>query len=505
MQLSFRTQSVIIELITMLHILLFVYAATSKLLDFDTFQVQLGQSPLLSAFAGWVAFGVPFLELFIVILLIYHKWRLIGFYAAFSLMVLFSTYIVVILNFSSFVPCSCGGILENMSWKQHLLFNVMFVVLAFIGIYLITTLQPKQSSKKMNLLWIVTSTLFVGSVALVILLFVTSEEIIHHRNPFIRRFIPHQINKKYQQDLEFNSYYLAGTGMGNIYLGNYTNPSQITVLDSTLKNRMQYTIQINTIDLPFRSIQVKVVPPYFYVLDGTIPCIFRGTISNWKATLVPFRKIHFSTATIMSNGALAIRTRDVRKRENTLALITLGNRFKTKLAPELLQKQIDGVFDTDGSLHYSSSLQKLVYVYYYRNQFIITDHQLKLSYRGQTIDTNSRAKIKIAYLPKEGIKQFSAPPFTVNASSSVFKNLLFVHSNVEGKFESQKLWSQASVIDVYDIVENSYQFSFYVYHLNHQKMRNFIVTDSYLYALIDDQIVAYSLGNLFKNKSRNSQ
>jgi hypothetical protein len=505
MKLSVRTKSVIIEFITMLYILLFVYAATSKLLDFDTFQVQLGQSPLLSAFAGWVAFGVPFLEFFIVLLLVFPKWRLIGLYAAFSLMVLFSAYIVVILNFSSFVPCSCGGILEEMSWKQHLVFNIVFVVLAIVGIYMMTAFNSKSSFIKTNRLWIIISALFGGSVALVFLLFVTSEEMIHHRNPFVRRFIPHHINKRYQEDLGFNSYYFAGTGIGKIYLGNCTDPSKITVLDSTLKNRKQYTIQLNTINFPFRSIQVKVVPPYFYVLDGTVPCIFKGTIGNWKAKLISNRSIHFSAATIIDNNAIAVRTRDTPKKENTLGLIEFGNPSKVRLAPDLLQKQMDGVFDTDGSLQYSPELQKLVYVYYYRNQFIVADTNLKLSYRGHTIDTNSVAKLKIAYLPEQSIKQFSAPPFTVNASSSVFKNLLFVHSNLEGKFESQKLWEQASVVDVYDIVDNSYRFSFYVYHHNHQKMRSFVVSASYLFALIDDQIVAYSLGNLFKNKSRNSQ
>lgn len=504
MKLSVRKQSIIVEFIAMLYVLLFVYATTSKLLDFDTFQVQLGQSPLLSAYAHWVAFGVPFLEFLIVFLLAFPKWRLLGLYAAFSLMVLFSTYIVVILNFSSFVPCSCGGILENMSWTQHLVFNILFVVLSLIGIYIMTVFHPKQGSTKMNRFWIVNSALFVGSVAIVVLLFVTSEEIIHHKNPFVRRFIPHHINKRYQVGLGFNSYYFAGTGMGKIYLGNYTDPSRITVLDSTLKNRKQYTIQLHKVNFPFRSIQVKVVPPYFYVLDGTVPCIFKGKIENWKATLISNRSIHFSAAAIMNNNAIAIRTRDIPNRENTLGIIEFGNPSKVQLAPDLLQKQIDGVFDTDGSLQYSRALQKLVYVYYYRNQFIVADSQLKLSYRGHTIDTNSVAKLKIAYLPKQGIKQFSAPPFTVNASSSVFKNLLFVNSNLEGRFESQKMWEQASVVDVYDIVDNSYRFSFYVYHHNRQKMRSFVVTDSYLFALIDDQIVAYSLGNLFKNKSRHS-
>ncbi len=503
MKLTAKTQSLIVEIISILYILLFVYAAVSKLLDFDNFQVQLGQSPLLSAFAGWVAFGIPFLELLIAFLLVLPKWRLIGLYAAFSLMVLFSTYIVIILNFSSFVPCSCGGILESMNWSQHLVFNIAFVVLALFGIHIMTAFKTKPISTKKNRLWIVISALFVCNVAIVILLFVTSEEIIHHQNPFVRRFPPHFINKMYQEDLGFNSYYFAGTGKGKVYLGNYTDPSKITVLDSTLKNRKRYTIHLNTVNFPFRAIQVKVVPPYFYVLDGTVPCIFKGTIENWKASFISNRSIHFSAATIMDNNFIAIRTRDTPKQENTLGIIEFGDRVKVQLGPELLQKQIDGVFDTDGSLHYSPALQKLVYVYYYRNQFIVADPQLKLSYRGNTIDTNSVAKLKIAYLPKEGIRQFSAPPFTINASSAVFENLLFIHSNLEGKFESQKMWEQASVIDVYDVVENSYQFSFYVYHHNDQKMRSFVITDSHLFALIDDQIVAYSLGNLFKNKSRN--
>lgn len=505
MKLAAKTQNLIVEIITLLYVLLFVYAAVSKILDFENFQVQLGQSPLLSAFAHWVAFGTPFLELFIVVLLLLPRWRLTGFYFAFSLMVLFSAYIVVILNFSSFVPCSCGGILEDMSWTQHLVFNILFVVLAIVGIYMLTAFETAPSSTKMNRLWIVISALFGGSVALVVLLFVASEEIIRHRNPFVRRFIPHRINKLYQEDLVYNSYYFAGTGMGKIYLGNYTDPSKVTVLDSILNNRKQFTIQLDNVNFPFRSIQVKVVPPYFYVLDGTVPCIFKGTIGNWKASLIPYNSTHFSAAAIIDNNAIAIRTRDTPKKENSLGVIEFRNSFKVHLAPDLLQKQIDGVFDTDGSLHYSPVLQKLVYVYYYRNQFIVADSQLKLSYRGHTIDTNSIAKLKIAYLPEQGIKQFSAPPFTVNATSSVFKNLLFVHSNLEGKFESQKMWEQASVVDVYDIVENSYQFSFYVYHHNRQKMRSFVVTDSHFFALIDDQIVAYSLGNLFKNKSRNSQ
>jgi uncharacterized membrane protein YphA (DoxX/SURF4 family) len=55
-------------------------------------------------------------------------------YASFGLMVIFSAYIITILNFSEYVPCSCGGILENMSWRQHFWFNAGFVALGALGV-----------------------------------------------------------------------------------------------------------------------------------------------------------------------------------------------------------------------------------------------------------------------------------------------------------------------------------------------------------------------------------
>jgi len=126
----------VIEIISALLIILFVYAATSKFLDFQKFQVQLGQSPLLTAFAKWVAWLIPTIEIIISLLLAFSKTRLLALYASFGLMVMFTSYIIAITRFSDYVPCSCGGVLQNMGWHQHLIFNIVFVFLAIIGIVL---------------------------------------------------------------------------------------------------------------------------------------------------------------------------------------------------------------------------------------------------------------------------------------------------------------------------------------------------------------------------------
>ena len=52
-------KTMVIEIICALFIILFMYAALTKLLDYEKFRVQIGQSPLLTAFAGWIAWMVP--------------------------------------------------------------------------------------------------------------------------------------------------------------------------------------------------------------------------------------------------------------------------------------------------------------------------------------------------------------------------------------------------------------------------------------------------------------
>ena len=123
-------------IVNYLYVLLFVYAAVSKLLDYENFQVQLGQSPLLSAYASIISWLVPAIELFIVFLILLPTTRLFGLFGSFILMVMFTVYIYLILTYSSFVPCSCGGVLEKMTWNQHLLFNIAFIIQVVLAILL---------------------------------------------------------------------------------------------------------------------------------------------------------------------------------------------------------------------------------------------------------------------------------------------------------------------------------------------------------------------------------
>lgn len=134
-----------IEFICFLFIILFGYAGGTKLLEYQKFTIQIGQSPLLTNYAGVIAWLVPLVEILIVGLLMIPRLRLIALYASFTMMVIFTAYIIAILNFSYHIPCSCGGVLAALGWQEHLIFNIAFVLLACIGIIL---LKSRSSSSQ---------------------------------------------------------------------------------------------------------------------------------------------------------------------------------------------------------------------------------------------------------------------------------------------------------------------------------------------------------------------
>lgn len=123
-------------LIAALFILLFVYTAVSKLLVFAAFRHTLDQFPLLHENSLLFAWAIPITELIISAWLFFPATRLLGFYASFGLMSLFTVYIAYALLFASNLPCSCGGVISKMTWTQHLIFNLFFTALAPAGIKL---------------------------------------------------------------------------------------------------------------------------------------------------------------------------------------------------------------------------------------------------------------------------------------------------------------------------------------------------------------------------------
>jgi hypothetical protein len=124
----------IVETIVILYVILFLYTAISKLMEYSIFKEQVATSPILAPVAGLTAIGVPLLEFLVTLLLVIPKWRLQGLYMSLWLMIAFTLYIIGIMLFHDQLPSSCGGVLQELSWTGHLIFNGAYTALATLGI-----------------------------------------------------------------------------------------------------------------------------------------------------------------------------------------------------------------------------------------------------------------------------------------------------------------------------------------------------------------------------------
>jgi hypothetical protein len=134
-------RTTIVEIICSLLIILFIYTGLNKMLDYAKFKAEMGRSPFIESISSVIAVTLPIGELLMAFLLIIKRTRLLGLYLSLFTMFLFTGYVWLMLNYAYDLPCSCGGILAELSWQDHLKFNASFTLLAIVGIYIETSIK----------------------------------------------------------------------------------------------------------------------------------------------------------------------------------------------------------------------------------------------------------------------------------------------------------------------------------------------------------------------------
>jgi putative oxidoreductase len=130
-------RQVVLESISALLLMLFLYASISKFLDFQRFIGEMNNQPFPNSWTPFLVWTVPSLEIAISLTLIFERTRTAGLIASLVLMSLFTIYTgAILLHFFEYVPCSCGGVIRKLTWPQHLVFNLFFVGLSILGIIL---------------------------------------------------------------------------------------------------------------------------------------------------------------------------------------------------------------------------------------------------------------------------------------------------------------------------------------------------------------------------------
>lgn len=129
-------------------IFLFCYTALVKLLNLQEFRKELANQVLPEWSKPSLAWLIPGSEILVAGLLAFSVSRKIGFYGSTILMALFTGYMgLTYFGFFDRVPCSCGGVLRNMGFGVHLLFNLFFLILSIAGIYMYHSNNNKAVTK----------------------------------------------------------------------------------------------------------------------------------------------------------------------------------------------------------------------------------------------------------------------------------------------------------------------------------------------------------------------
>lgn len=343
----------------------------------------------------------------------------------------------------------------------------------------------KRSLKKTLLL--IVSTLSLAMTTMIVRYQITTR----NRNQaqgFVRYYPPHLFLPDTIIDLGYNSYYPAGHYKDTLYFGNTSDPTHLLAFSLPAMDSIHYKLTLPNLPFSIGNARLHVLAQTLFLTEGHTPLIFSGTVKE-RTLHIKDTLSYFQQAKPYTPNHLMLKIYDgtqSRLAKKQLQPNTL------QIAPHLLTKQQDGLFDMDGQLHMTPTTGQLVYVYRYRNTLVVSDTTFTHPRTYHTIDTITNVQMELTQLPNHQIK-FAKPPLVVNNNSAVTDSLLFVHSALKADNEQHMNLTRLSVIDIYTINNGLYAYSGYIPHHNHQPISFFSIIGDHLYALFGSELVCYSI------------
>jgi putative oxidoreductase len=116
-------------------LVLYTYTGLSKLAEQTQFRYTLQK--VLSSYEGaaTLAWMIPVTELVVVLLLFFPVTRRIGLLLSFLLLLLFTLYLLYMIVYLPELPCSCGGVVSQLGWRGHVVFNCFLIGINSFALY----------------------------------------------------------------------------------------------------------------------------------------------------------------------------------------------------------------------------------------------------------------------------------------------------------------------------------------------------------------------------------
>lgn len=109
---------------------MYMYTGWAKFMNLTSFIRGNSKIPYLGQYAKLIGYGLPTLEIVLAILLIVPVYWIKRFalWTATLLMGAFTIYLCLMVQFVEKKLCHCGGVIESMGWKTHIVFNLIWLI-----------------------------------------------------------------------------------------------------------------------------------------------------------------------------------------------------------------------------------------------------------------------------------------------------------------------------------------------------------------------------------------
>lgn len=136
-QKQLKRERTTFNIVIVLLLLLWIPVSIDKIIDFPVFKEGIIRQPFSDTLGYILIYTLPALELIIVLALVMEKFHQAGLVLSTILMTAFTSYIAVaLLGAWEKLPCGCGSVIRGMTWTLHFFFNLFFLVLSVLGLYL---------------------------------------------------------------------------------------------------------------------------------------------------------------------------------------------------------------------------------------------------------------------------------------------------------------------------------------------------------------------------------
>lgn len=316
-------------------------------------------------------------------------------------------------------------------------------------------------------------------------------------NGFSRTFVYPQIKLNKIVELPSSAFVITGKLDKDIMLKDFKKPTSI-FLFSKATGRLKSILPYIPVDFKSNYINHSYLAPYLFI-SNTKGVISRLNTKSKNSDSFKY-KTKFDQAVALSNQSFIIRSKKYQynSKERFLEKLTL---LKDTITMQYkFAKPAAEIFDTDGLLHYDQESSKVIYMFFYRGEFLCLDTNLNVMYKAKTIDTVRTADIKVSKLVtklKDGgiIKSSKQTNLNsiVNQHITTHNGFVYILSRLKADNEKDNSINKSRVIDVYALANGKYIHSFYLSNYRSHRLLSFFVESKSITAIFDNYLIVYDV------------